>query len=85
MNVATVQSGYVYPVIRKFQPDGYSTLYIQSSESRWPICVNGNYELNPHIVKDKGSRKKVIFFSGPATKRGGKGLATKKERPFLKL
>ena len=32
--------------------------------------------------------KKVIFFSGPATKKGGvvgKGLATKKKEHFLKL
>ena len=31
----------------------------------------------------KGSRKKCIFFSGPATKRGGKGLATKKKKHFF--
>ena len=35
----------------------------------------------------QGSRKKItVFFSGPATKRGGgKGLATKKKGRFLQL
>ena len=37
-------------------------------------------------LEGKGSRKKSIFFSGPATKRGGgKGVATKKKELFLKL
>ena len=35
------------------------------------------------IGKQKGSRKKTCFFSGPATKRGG--LTTKKKELFLKL
>ena len=41
-----------------------------------------------HVVANVTSKtKKVIFFSGPATNRGGmgKGLATKKKERFLKL
>ena len=38
-------------------------------------------------MDDKGSRKKNIFFRGPATKRGGGGKvwATKNKELFLKL
>ena len=32
-----------------------------------------------------GKPQKSIFFSGPATKRGGKGVATKEKELFLKL
>ena len=39
------------------------------------------------LLRYKGSRKKVIFFNDPATKKGGgkKGLANKKKELLLKL
>ena len=46
--------------------------------------IGGRNKTFQHFMSktNKGSRKKSYFFSGPATKRDGKGLATKKNTYF---